>query len=530
MAQSKIVNAFFCPEFYDHPVDHIELVETHISWVFLTGSFAYKIKKPVNFGFLDFTTLEQREFFCHQELLLNSRFAPQVYLEVIPVTKSGNDLSLAGVGEVVDYAIKMNQFDHKCLFNKLVQNDQVELYHIDDLIDVVADFHNNINIAGADVNFGSTQEVIKPVEENFSILNNILSDSQFYNKDNKQILKSLLDLVMIMFEQAMAMFELIQAYLIDRKKQGHIRECHGDLHLGNITLIENKVVLFDGIEFNDSFRWIDTMSDCAFLIMDFQDHGQTVFANHFLNGYLLKTGDYSGLLVLKFYKLYRAMVRAKVAGLRLQQQKQKSTAYKNTLADLRNYLELAQRYLQTATQDQSQKNKTFLAISFGLSGSGKSWVCSQLADQLGAIQLCSDVERKRLFLHVVKDLYNESTTDKTYIHLMKTAEQILNAGYSVIVDATFLDKKWRQKFHAIAQRQQISFHIIACYADQKTLKQRLRARQNEMNSISDADIPVMKNQLKKMDQLGIEEKQYEISVDTVMVSDYSSIITQIQRN
>ncbi len=523
MAQSKIVNAFFCPEFYDHPVDYIKLVETHISWVFLTGSFAYKIKKPVDFGFLNFTTLKQRNYFCHQELLLNSRFAPSIYIEVLPVTESESGLSLAGQGKVIDYAIKMNQFDQQCLFNSLLRNHQVELYHIDNLIDAVADFHHKINIAGSDVNFGSAQEVLKPVAENFSILIN----SQLCKQD-KQNLTSL-------FEQVLAMYELIQPYLLKRKKLGFIRECHGDLHLGNITIIENKVLLFDGIEFNDSFRWIDTMSDCAFLIMDLQDHEQTVFANHFLNGYLLKTGDYSGLFVLKFYKLYRAMVRAKVAGLRLQQQKKKSIAYKNTLNELRNYLQLAQDYLhithlQKKNQNREQQNRNFLAVSFGLSGSGKSWVCSQLVDQLGAIQICSDVERKRLFGESVEDLYSESITEKIYYHLMEMTEQILNAGYSVIVDATFLDKKWRQKFHSIAGKYQIPFHIISCYADQKTIKQRLRTRQNEMNPSSDANVAVMKRQLKKMAKLSDEEKRYEVSVNTAMISDYSSIIAQLQRS
>lgn len=523
MAQSKIVNAFFCPEFYDHPVDHIKLVETHISWVFLTGSFAYKIKKPVDFGFLNFTTLEQRKFFCYQELLLNSRFAPTIYIEVLPVIESGSSLSLSGQGKVIDYVIKMNQFDQNCLFNKLLMDNQVKLNHIDNLIEAVADFHNKINIAGSTVNFGSVQNVIKPVEENFSILIN----SQLCNQD-KQILESL-------YEQVMTMYQLIQPYFLERKQQGHIRECHGDLHLGNITLIENKILLFDGIEFNDSFRWIDTMSDCAFLIMDLQDHKQTVFANHFLNGYLLKTGDYSGLIVLKFYKLYRAMVRAKVAGLRLQQQKQKSIAYKNTLKDLRNYLQLAQDYLHTThlqkkNQNSEQKNTIFLAVNFGLSGSGKSWVCSKLVDQLGAIQVSSDVERKRLFLKTVEDLYSKSSTEKIYTHLTEITEQILNVGYSVIVDATFLDKKWRQKFHSIAVKYQIPFHIISCYADQKTIIQRLRARQKEVNTSSDANVSVMKNQLKKMDKLGDEEKKHEISVNTATISDYSPIIAQLLRD
>ena len=510
MNQNKIVNAFFNPEFYDHPVDRIELVETHISWVFLTGSFAYKIKKPVDFGFLNFTTLEQRKYYCEQELLLNRRFAPDIYLDVIPITESNNNLSLAGAGEIIDYAVKMKQFDHNCLFEKLLKNNQIELGHIDDLSDVVAEFHDRINIAGSDVNFGSTSEVIKPVEENFSILSGILTDSK-----DQEILQSLND-------QMRSMYKSICPQLRARKKEGHIRECHGDLHLGNITLIENKILLFDGIEFNDSFRWIDTISDCAFVIMDLQDHGQTVFANHFLNRYLLKTGDYSSLPVLKFYQLYRATVRAKVAGLRLQQQKVESSAYKNTISDLRNYLQLAASYVH--------KNTTFLAISFGISGSGKSWISSQLADQLGAIQLRSDVERKRLFSTSVEDLYSGSTTDQTYTYIMATCELVLNAGYSVIVDAAFLDKKWRRKFRAIAEKQRIPFYILSCYADQKTTRQRLRSRQDEINNVSDADISVMENQLKNMDYLDNDEMKYEISVDTDKLLDCSSIAAQIQSN
>lgn len=516
MNQNKIVNAFLNPEFYDHCVDHIELIETHISWVFLTGRFAYKIKKPVDFGFLDFTHLEQRKFYCQQELILNRRFAPKIYLEVLPITQIDNKLSLSGQGEVIDYAVKMLQFEQNCLLDKLLKKHRLELSHIDNLSDVVADFHEKVNIAGSDVVFGSTLEVFKPVEENFSILNKILLDTRVNNNEQKT-LESL-------HRQMLSMYHSICPQLLARKKEGHIRECHGDLHLGNITLTENKILLFDGIEFNDSFRWIDTMSDCAFLIMDLQDHEQTIFANHLLNRYLLKTGDYSGLTVLKFYLLYRAMVRAKVAALRLQQQEVESIAYENSVNELRNYLELAKSYAKTDIQ----KDNIFLAISFGISGSGKSWVSSQLVDQLGAIQLCSDIERKRLFSKVLEELYSDSTTHKTYTYLMKISELVLNAGYSVIVDATFLDKKWRQKFRLIAEKQQIPFHILSCFADQNTIKQRLRARQDESDQISDADIPVMESQLKKMDCLDINEKKYEIPIDTEQSLDYLSIMTQLK--
>lgn len=523
MKQNKIINAFFNPEFYDHCVDHIELIETHISWVFLTGQFAYKIKKPVDFGFLNFSTLEQRRFYCQQEIVLNRRFAPQTYLEVLPITLSGNNLSLSGQGEIIDYAIKMQQFEQKCLFNNMLKKHHIELSHIDNLSSVVADFHNKISIAGPDANFGSSSEVINPVEENFSILSNILDNSQLDTLPGNNVHKTGRQILISLHDKISSIYTSLNPYLISRKEQGHIRECHGDLHLGNITIINNKIMLFDGIEFNDSLRWIDTMSDCAFLIMDLEDHHQTLFANHFLNSYLLKTGDYSGLSVLKFYKFYRAMVRAKVAGLRLQQQTAEMIADKSTMSDLIAYLELAESYLAA----HSQNSGTFLAISFGLSGSGKSRVCSQLADQSAAIQLSSDVERKRLFLKTEEDLYSNSTTQKTYAHLLEITELVLNAGYPVIADATFLDKKWRQKFRLMAENHHIPFHILSCHAEQNTIKQRLRLRQDEVNSVSDADITVMESQFKKMNYLDFDEKKYEIPVDTEQSLDCPSIIVQL---
>lgn len=518
MSESQIVNAFLCPEFYDHPVEHIELIETHISWVFLTGRFAYKLKKPVNFGFLNFSSLELRKYYCHQELALNSRFAPQIYLDVLSVSEQHGKLRLAGQGTIVDYVIKMQQFDHNSLLEKLAKNHRLKLEHIDNLIDIVADFHDQIAIAGSDTDFGSVQQVIKPVEENFSILKSILADCPV-DKQQQQLLDTL-------HGQMLSMYESIRAYLLSRKKQGHIRECHGDLHLGNITLIDNKVQLFDGIEFNDSFRWIDTISDCAFLIMDLQDHGQMLFAQHFLNGYLIKSGDYSGLFLLRFYKFYRAMVRAKVAALKLPQQSTGTDAYENTEKELTSYLNLADSY----ASDDRKASRRFLAINFGLSGSGKSWVSSRLADQLEAIQLRSDVERKRLLTENVPQLYSDSATEQIYTHLYITCKTVLDAGYAVIVDATFLDKKRRLKFCKLAEQYQIPFYILSCHANQKTIRQRLQLRETEANNVSDADISVMEKQLLKMDALDSDEKTYEIDIDTDKTLDFSLIANQILNN
>ncbi len=524
--QSKLINAFLNPELYEHPVSDIELVETHISWVFLTGQFAYKLKKPVNFGFLNFSTLALRKYYCEQELKLNKRLAPHIYLDVIPVTESEQKLSLSAQGKIIDYVVKMKQFDHSCLLSKLIKNEQLKLSDIDSLSKEIADFHDKICIADPHSDFGSTQQVMQPVEENFSILKDILSNTQFSDQLNKDDFhKNIQQILNTLHKQVLLIYQDIVPLLKTRRKAGFIRECHGDLHLGNIALIEHEILLFDGIEFNDNLRWIDTISDCAFLIMDLQDQQKFIFAHHFLNQYLSKTGDYSSLSVIKFYQLYRAMVRAKVAVLRLQQQKEGTMSYKNTLFEIRNYLELAQSYVP----DETQKSQTFLAISFGISGSGKSWLSTQLADNLGAIQLRSDIERKRLFLQEEDDLYSNSTTQKTYNHLMKICEIALNAAYPVIVDATFLDKKWRRKFCEIAQKKKIPFHILSCYANQKTIIQRLKIRQHEINNISDADIAVMQKQLKNNHQLEPEEKKYEISINTTTLSDCSSIIDQIQK-
>ena len=408
----------------------------------------------------------------------------------------------------------MKQFDNSGLLNKLIKNNQLDLSDIDNLSEIVADFHSKISIAGSEISFGSTEEVIKPVEENFSILNNILLDSIDQKRLN------------FLHSHMLLLYKAIYPQLLIRKQKGFIRECHGDLHLGNIALIKNQILLFDGIEFNDSLRWIDTISDCAFLIMDLQDQQQFIFSYHFLNQYLSKTGDYSSLSVIKFYQLYRAMVRAKVAALRLQQQKTSTMSYRNTLFEIRNYLELAQSYVPNETQ----KSQTFLAISFGISGSGKSWLSSQLADNLGAIQLRSDVERKRLFFQAADGLYSDSTTHQTYTCLMELCEIIINANYPVIVDATFLDTQWRRKFCRIAEKHKIPFHILSCSADQKTIVKRLEIRHNEKNNVSDADSSVMKKQLQNRHHLKPDEKKYEIPIDTAQLIDYSSIMQIIQRN
>lgn len=502
--QKTLIKALLNPDFYDHAVDHIELIETHISYVLLTGEYAYKIKKPVDFGFLDFTSLEKRQHYCHQELKLNKRLAPDIYLNVVPISYN-NDLYLFNnESSVVEYAIKMKQFNPNALINKLLTENKITLNHIEKIAHKVAHFHQQIDIADTTKPYGSVEQVHKPIEQNFTILEPILSDK--HDRNTLISIENFSD----------SLFNALKPVFSNRKQNGFIRECHGDMHLGNIALIEDEILIFDGIEFNDQFRWIDVMSELAFLVMDLEDHHQNQFATHLLNQYLEITGDYQGLLVFTYYKLYRAMVRAKVAGLRLSQQSPGSENYEHDLLELKNYLQLAYKYTKPISK--------FVAIMHGVSGSGKSYYSLQLSDQLDAIRIRSDLERKRLFSKDSNNLYSDDITQHTYKHLKQLSGIILDAGYPVIIDATFLDKKWRDYFLTLANDKKLKFYIFSCRANKKTLLQRLKTRANDSSNISDADISVMESQIENYSDLSDEEQQYVISID----SDCSNCLVLIE--
>jgi hypothetical protein len=502
-ANKRLIDAMMQAEFYNHPVSQIELVETHISLVFLTGDYAYKIKKPVNFGFLDFTQLERRKYYCEEEIRLNGRLAPDIYLDVVSITESQGRLHLNKPGAIFEYAIRMRQFDKQGLFSRLVDLNKITLNHIDELAERLAGFHAGILTSPGNTEFGNPNTVFNPVKQNFNILRPLLQATQQLDELN------------FLEQYSVKLYESLASHLQTRKLTGHIRECHGDLHLGNIALSDNKIIIFDGIEFNDSFRWIDTMSDIAFLVMDLQDHHRDDYAAHFLNHYLEISGDYAGLSVLGFYQLYRAMVRAKVAALRCQQETPNSPGYHTSQHQLQNYLQLAHAYTHTATP--------FIAITLGVSGSGKSWISRQLADRAPAIVIRSDKERKRLFSSSIQDLYTADITSRVYQHLLLLAEQISTHGFNVIVDATFIDQHWRLAFQKLAQKLNLPFHILYCHADTDVLQQRIQKRMTDSNNISDANIQIMQQQLASMQAMNELELTYCIDINTGTEYDIAGI-------
>jgi len=491
---TTLIDTLQNPALYEHPVQHFQVIETHISWVLLTGSYAYKIKKPVDLGFLDFSTLAKRRHFCEEELRLNQRLAPELYLAVIAITGTISQPELGGGGPIIEYAVKMREFAQTDQLDRVLSRGELRSEHIEHLAAAVAGFHARAAVAAADSPFGDAAAVWQPAGENFAQIRPHLDTEQ--DRDR--------------LDRLQAWSVHTHARLADawplRKQAGFIRECHGDMHLGNMALIDDRILIFDCLEFNERLRWIDVISEVAFVTMDLHDRGRPGLAHRFLNDYLQHSGDYEGLGVLRFYQVYRALVRAKVACLRLAQRGLSTTQRDEIRGHYRQYLRLAEHYTRSAP--------TPLIITHGLSGSGKTTVSDALLESSGAIRIRSDVERKRLFglsstAHsgsaVAADLYSPQASNQTYQHLAALARNIITAGFAAIVDAAFLKRSQREQFRRIADDLQVPFVIFHCDAPIDLLRQRIQEREAHGRDPSEATLQVLEHQLVTQDPLHADE-------------------------
>jgi aminoglycoside phosphotransferase family enzyme/predicted kinase len=496
LTSARLIAALRDPSCYPHPVRRVDIIETHISWVLLTGDYAYKIKKPVTLGFLDFSSLEARRHYCNEELRLNRRTAPQLYLDVVAITGSVSRPAVGRAGNALEYAVRMRQFPEDALLDRMARGAMLQPYHLDHLAQLLAEFHSQIGRAGADTAFGSSQCVLDNASRNFSEIE-LLAPIE----EDLQLLRRLRDWTGN--EHAS-----LSAVLDSRKLDGFVRECHGDLHLGNIALIDGVPTPFDCIEFNADFRWIDVMNEIAFLVMDLLDHRLPRLAFRFLNAYLEITGDYAGVRMLRFYLVYRALVRAKVACIRAHQPGIGDDEKRLAGQIFRNRLQLAQRL--------AAWSRPALIIMHGLSGSGKTTVSQVLLESFGAVRLRSDIERKRLHglrpavrtgSGIETGIYAAGATESTYDQLAHSARELLMAGYPVIVDAAFLKHAHRDAFRSIASGNGVPFAMASCVAQEATLRERVVKRDREGKDASEAGVAVLERQLATQEPLTRDESE-----------------------
>jgi uncharacterized protein len=499
--QEKLLSFMGRPEAYDPPPATVERIDTHASIVFLAGPFAYKMKRAVKYPFLDFSTLEKRLEACLNELRVNARTAPQLYLEVIPVTGGKNGtFNIRGEGRAVEWVLLMRRFDQDKLYVRLAEAAKLPLVSMAPLAEVIATFHDSAD------RLLSQGRSVAPLED-------ILRDNAEALASNPRVIPqdAARELARLSRERLAALVPLLRA----RAHGGFVRHCHGDLHLRNIVEIDGRPVLFDAIEFDDSLATIDLLYDLAFLLMDLGKRGLTAHANAVLNAYLDyegSTANLIGLVALPLFLAMRAAIRAKVELLRANTHAaEKAEA---TRKQARNYFDLARSFL-TPTPPR------LIGIG-GLSGSGKSTISRAIAPYIGAfpgaVHIRSDVERRRLFgvaptERLPESAYAPEVSDEVYAMCRKRALMALVGGQAVIVDAVHAKQDEREALAALAGEMGVPFTGLWLEAPPEVMRQRIARRTSDT---SDATPAVMDAQL-----------AYEIGEQNFQVIDASLPFDQV---
>ncbi|MFW6358079.1 MAG: AAA family ATPase [Chroococcales cyanobacterium] len=497
LTTAQIIQKMQQPDFYPHPVtQQIELMQTHVSYVLLTGDYVYKVKKPVNFGFLDYSTLDKRLHFCQEEIRMNREAAPEIYLEVVPITQEGDKVVLGGEGNPIEYALKMRQFPQEALLSERYKAGNLTETQMEELGRIVADFHAKTATNDYIRSFGDVAKVREAFDENYQQTEKYIGGPQTQEQFNET--KQFTD---TFFEQREALFR-------QRQEQNKIRECHGDLHLRNMCLWQDKIVLFDRIEFNEPFRFVDVIYDVAFVVMDLDARGSKAFGNAFLNTYMEQTGDWEGLQLLPLYLSRQAYVRAKVTSFLLDDPNVPETAKQEAFNTAADYYRLAWEYTQI--------NEGKLILMSGLSGSGKTTVAQKLARKINAIHLRSDAVRKHLAGIPLdekggNELYTPEMNEKTYNRLLELGEMLAKEGFPVILDAKYDRVALRENAIAAAKDNNLPLQILHCTAPLEVLSDRLSGRSGD---ISDATADLLEKQNASAEWFTEEEKGFVTTLNT----------------
>lgn len=483
--QRNIIKSLLKVEAYPETVNSVELIQTHVSWIFLAGDTAYKIKKPVDFGFLNFSTIDRRRFYCQEEVRLNSRLCPDIYQGVVEVREAPSGAAFFGDGPVIDFAVKMKRLPAERMLDRLVEGGEATSADMRAVARVIADFHRTAATSPAISEYGQRERIMANWQENLA-----------QSAANHQTPISGHELEVI--REWVSSFVENQAELFERRiTKGFIRECDGDIHLENICLTDGRIYIFDCIEFNERFRYCDTAADIAFLLMDLDFHHRHDLAEAVLDEYLVASGDAGLCDVIDFYKLYRAFVRGKVESFRQSdsgiEQKERERAGARSAA----YFRLARGYLE------QQRLKTTLFITCGLTGSGKSTLAAQLSFELGITTYNSDKVRKQMAalppdtaqsVPFVTGLYSAAASEATYAELLRLAEAELALGRSVIIDACFISREQRLPFGKLAARLALPYVVLHCSCPDPEQRRRLIEREAAGKSLSDGNLEILELQ------------------------------------
>jgi len=512
-ADRELVESLLSPGASDHPVTGKELIETHISWLILTDEFAYKIKKPLVLDFLDFGTLERRKYFCEEEVRLNRPWAPDLYLDVVPITRGDTGLSFGGDGEVVEYAVRMRRFEQRLRLDHQLEDGRLTVDDMRELATNIAARH-----AGAErVPTAQRGRVLRLtrefMEDNFTALHRKLADPR----------------LALLHEWTGAKLDRLEPEIARRFDEGFVRDCHGDLHLGNLVRLPGGITTFDCIEFSTDLRHIDVMADIAFLVMDLVARQRADLAAHFLNRYLEASGDYAGVALLDLFFVYRCLVRAKVSVIRADE--------RDSCDDAQTDREEASFYVDLAVQ-RTRHRDPMLIVMHGLSGSGKTWVSTKLMASLPAIRIRSDIERRRLFgldeqassrSAIGGGIYTPAAGKAVYTRLNSLARAVLAAGHVVILDAAFLHAGERAATLALAREVGCNAVIIDVITAQQTMRDRLLQRAVKRNDASEAGQAVLDHQLATAEDFSVAERSRVINFTNDGEAYIDGLIAAIER-